>query len=191
MQGGLISGDQPVPATRFETEGLNLETGAPVTAAVALGTTVAVAHGDGCVRLFAGDEPVRTISAHRGAVLAMAAIGTEAVLTGGDDGRCLRISMAGEVEELADFGGAWVDCVAAHGTGWPAGLFYRAGRASVAQTGGAPANIGTSQHRGWFVFRAKGSAFGRGPLWRCPRSGSRGSEAGNPAGWSGPGRISA
>ena len=121
MQGGLS-----LP-TRFETEGMHLNTGAPVTAAIALGGgTVAVAHGDGCVRLFAGEEPVRLIRAHHGAVLAMSAIGEQAVLTGGDDGRCLRISAAGDVEELADFSGTWVDCVAAHGAGGP--LACSAGR---------------------------------------------------------------
>ena len=124
MQGGLSPA--PVPPTRFETGGLHLETGAPVTAAVALGDTIAVAHGDGGVRFFAGDGPPRRVNAHRGAVLSMAAIGTEAVLTGGDDGRCLRISSAGDVEERADVGSGWVDCVAAGGTGGP--LACSAGR---------------------------------------------------------------
>jgi len=122
MQGGLSPAMHPPEGflpTRLETEGLQIDTGAHVTAAEALGDMVVTAHGDGSVRLFAGDAHPREVTAHRGVVLAMAAAGREAVVTGGDDGRFLRVSVDGRVEELADFESGWVDCVAAHG---PAGL---------------------------------------------------------------------
>jgi len=51
----------------------------------------------------------------RGVVLSMATDGDH-ILTGGDDGRFLRVSPEGNIEELASFGTRWVDCVAAsHG----------------------------------------------------------------------------
>ena len=119
MQGGLSPAHRTrkgFPPTRLEAEGLRIDTGAPVTAAVALGQTVVSAHGDGALRLFAGDVGPRDVAVHRGAVLSMTAAGTDAVVTGGDDGRFLRVSVDGSVEQLADFTGAWVDCVAAHGS---------------------------------------------------------------------------
>ena len=118
MQGGLNPARwsyEGFPPTRLETGGRHIDTGAHVTAAVALGEMVVSAHGDGVLRLFAGGAPPRAVAAHRGVVLAMAAVGREAVITGGDDGRLLRVSTDGEAEELADFGRGWVDCVAAHG----------------------------------------------------------------------------
>lgn len=97
--------------TELERRGTRLETGAPVTGAVAAGDLVAVGFGDGSVRLFRpGFAPI-VAKAHRGVVLCMAADGDH-VLTGGDDGRFLRISPDGTVEEVASFGTRWVDCVA-------------------------------------------------------------------------------
>ncbi|QPH53313.1 WD40 repeat domain-containing protein [Pontivivens ytuae] len=100
--------------TQLERQGLTLDTGAPVTAAVSTGTGVAAAFGDGVVRFFRPDEPPLIVEAHRGAVLCLVAEGTSgAVLTGGDDGRFLRVTADGTVEEIASFGTRWVDCVAA------------------------------------------------------------------------------
>lgn len=100
--------------TQLERNGLSLETGAPVTGAVVAGGDVAAALGDGTVLIFRSDGPPKVIEAHRGAVLCIAAESeTGAVLTGGDDGRFLRIAPDGTVEEIARFGSRWVDCVAA------------------------------------------------------------------------------
>jgi WD40 repeat protein len=118
MQGGVspaAPAREAFPPTWLETEGRHVDTGAHVTAAVALGDTGVSAHGDGVLRLLSGDAPPREVTAHRGVVLAMAAAGRAGVVTGGDDGRLLRITTDGEVEELADFGRGWVDCVATHG----------------------------------------------------------------------------
>ena len=118
MQGGLSTAGRTregFPPSPLETSGYWLDTGAHVTAAVALGEKVVTAHGDGCLRFFADGVPPREVKAHHGAVLMMAAADAGSVVTGGDDGRFLRISLDGGVEELAAFDGAWVDCVAAHG----------------------------------------------------------------------------
>ncbi|MEM7191438.1 MAG: WD40 repeat domain-containing protein [Pseudomonadota bacterium] len=96
--------------TALEKRGLKLDFGAPVTAAVAVGEAVAVGFGDGTVRFFRpGYDPV-VAHAHRGAVLCLEADATH-VVTGGDDGRFLRISQEGAVDEIDSFGSRWVDCV--------------------------------------------------------------------------------
>ncbi|MEM7120710.1 MAG: WD40 repeat domain-containing protein [Pseudomonadota bacterium] len=54
------------------------------------------------------------MEAHRGAVLCLAAEGQSgAIVTGGDDGRFLRLSPDGSLKEIASFGTRLVDCVAA------------------------------------------------------------------------------
>ncbi len=100
------------PESELEKRGLKLEFGAPVTGAVAAGDGVAVASGDGAVRFFHPEADPTLTKAHDGAVLCLVA-DADHVLTGGDDGRCLRISCDGHIEEIADFGSRWVDCVAA------------------------------------------------------------------------------
>ena len=100
------------PESELEKRGLKLEIGAPVTGAVATGGAVAVASGDGTVRFFRPETDPTVVKAHDGAVLCLAA-DADHVLTGGDDGRFLRVSPDGQVEEIANFGSRWVDCVAA------------------------------------------------------------------------------
>lgn len=122
MQGG-VTADFPrrnprhpgFNETELERRGIQFKIGAPVTGAVAAGGLVAVGFGDGSVRLFRPDLPPIVAKAHCGVVLCLAA-DRDYVLTGGDDGRFLRISPDGTVEELANFGSRWIDCVAAsHG----------------------------------------------------------------------------
>ncbi|MCY4195866.1 MAG: WD40 repeat domain-containing protein [Rhodobacteraceae bacterium] len=95
----------------FEKRGLKLEIGAPVTGAVPAGGTVAVTSGDGTVRFFHPENGPTTRQAHDGAVLCLVAH-ADGVLTGGDDGRFLRILIDGRIEEVANFGPRWIDCVA-------------------------------------------------------------------------------
>ena len=104
------------PPSKLESLGQWHETGAPVTGAVALGESIITAHGDGRLRLFAEDGSCTSLEAHNGVILAMAFESDRSVVTGGDDGRFLRIRIDGTVDVLADFGDAWVDCVAAHET---------------------------------------------------------------------------
>ncbi len=103
------------PESELEKRGLKIEIGAPVTGAIAAGDAVAVASGDGTVRFFRPETNPTVTKAHNGAVLCLVA-DADHVLTGGDDGRCLRISRDGQIKEIANFGSRWVDCVAAgHG----------------------------------------------------------------------------
>ena len=97
--------------TELERRGKRFETGARVTGAVRSRDAVAAVFGDGSVRFFNPGLSPTLIHAHRGVVLCLAADGNH-ILTGGDDGRFLRISPDGDVEELATFGTKWVDCVA-------------------------------------------------------------------------------
>ena len=101
--------------SELEKYGMKLEIGAPVTGAVAAGEAVALASGDGTIRFFRPETDYTVIKAHEGAVLCIAA-DADHVLTGGDDGRFLRVSPEGQIEEITNFGSRWVDCVAAsHG----------------------------------------------------------------------------
>ena len=98
--------------TELERRGTRFEFGAPITGAVTIGETVATSFGDGTIRFFRpGLDPTVT-QAHKGVVLCIA-VDQNNILTGGDDGRFLQISIDGEVNELANFGTKWVDCVAA------------------------------------------------------------------------------
>ena len=100
--------------TQLERQALAVEAGAPVTGAIPSGTSVAAGFGDGVVRFFRPDEPPIAVKAHSGPVLGLAADDTSgSVFSGGDDGRFLRVSPDGTIEELANFGTRWVDCVAA------------------------------------------------------------------------------
>ena len=104
--------------TSIEVSGLNIQTGAPATGAVLMGVYVVAGFGDGTVRFFHPELPPVTIAAHSGVVLSVAADHEAGhVLTGGDDGRFLRVSPDGSIEEIANFGTRWVDC-AASGAGW-------------------------------------------------------------------------
>lgn len=83
------------------------------------GKTVAFAMGDGRVRLLPADvkeaasdapEPV-----HKGAVLSLIADPTgDGFVSGGDDGRLLRIAPDGSAGEIANHKGKWIDKLAAH-----------------------------------------------------------------------------
>jgi WD40 repeat protein len=96
-------------------------TGAPV-AACAFGRdgrTVAFALGDGRVRLLPADvtatEGAAPEPVHHGAVLSLIADPAgDGFLSGGDDGRLLRIAPDGSASEVAHHKGRWIDRLAAH-----------------------------------------------------------------------------
>jgi len=79
------------------------------------GKTVAMAFGDGLLRLvdIAGGT-TRDVPVHADAAILSAASDGDGFVTGGDDGRFLRIATSGEVREIASFPGKWVGAVAAH-----------------------------------------------------------------------------
>ena len=99
--------------TKFEQRGTEFKLGIPVTNAVSVGNSIAVGFGDGTVRIFTSGQSSKAIKAHKGIVLCMSKDG-DYILTGGDDGRFLKISLKGEVNEIGNFGTRWVDNVTAN-----------------------------------------------------------------------------
>ena len=83
---------QELNKTKFEQRGKEFEFGIPITNSVCLGNSIAVGFGDGTVRIFRSGKNSKTIKAHNGVVLCMAEDGNN-ILTGGDDGRFLKISI--------------------------------------------------------------------------------------------------
>ena len=84
------------------------------------GDTVAAGVGDGTVRIFplGGGEPW-AVAAHDGAVLHLRAFG-DGFISGGDDGRLVRIGRDGGTEVLLRVPGRWVDALAVSGDAWAA-----------------------------------------------------------------------
>jgi hypothetical protein len=74
------------------------------------------ATADGMLHIAAGED-WRAVTAHDGGLLSAAADARDGWLTGGDDGKLMRVSPGGEAAQLADFKGRWVDHVAAHEAG--------------------------------------------------------------------------
>lgn len=84
------------------------------------GRSLHVGLGDGTVHvvdLAARDGEWRTVQAHQGAVLSLCADSKDGALTGGDDGRVMRIAPDGTATELQKFGSKWIEHVAAHESG--------------------------------------------------------------------------
>ena len=99
--------------TKFEQRGTEFKLGIPVINAVSIGNSIAVGFGDGTVRIFTSGQCSEPIKAHKGIVLCMSKDGDH-ILTGGDDGRFLKISLDGEINEIGNFGTRWVDNVTAN-----------------------------------------------------------------------------
>lgn len=113
------SGVLATPDHLLDTRGVSRSLDAFVVAAAFErdGDIVAFALGDGTVRLVsaAAPEEWRTVAAHDGAVLALAADARAgSFLTGGDDGGFLRIGADAAVTPLGRFGARWVEQVASH-----------------------------------------------------------------------------
>lgn len=159
------------PGTTLEQSGQKWSTAAPVTAAVTLGNMVAAGFGDGVVRFFRPESPPIAVQAHRGAVLALA-VDHEAggVLSGGDDGRFLRVSCEGSIDEIATFGSRWVDCVAS-GPGWRACSSGRLALVWRVKDGGSAAALEHPSTVGGLGFDSKGARlavghYGGATVWK-------------------------
>ncbi|MBR0682704.1 WD40 repeat domain-containing protein [Roseomonas eburnea] len=84
------------------------------------GRTCAFALGDGSVRVAAAGDlraAWTSVAAHDGACLAIAPDAKDGVITGGDDGRLMRVASDGTATELAKYGSKWVEQVATHDSG--------------------------------------------------------------------------
>ncbi len=94
---GPFTPPSPPAMTSLTQHVTALETGAHVTAAAFIGATPALALADGAVLLSPGlDE--RRIEAHPDAGILVAACDGSALITGGDDGRIMRIAGDGAAE---------------------------------------------------------------------------------------------
>ena len=111
-----VSADQILNA-----RGVQRELGAfVVAAAFDRAANVAFALGDGTLRLAprSGAGEWRSVAAHDGAALALTADAAPAgFISGGDDGRLVRVGDDGTVAELAGFGMKWVEHVASFADG--------------------------------------------------------------------------
>jgi WD40 repeat protein len=95
------------------------------------GDHCAFALGDGTLRMSSAASPDewRTVEAHDGAVLSLAQdVGPTGFITGGDDGRLLRVGADGAVARLADFGGKWVEHVSSYSDSRAAFIACSAGK---------------------------------------------------------------
>ncbi|HZH45508.1 MAG TPA: WD40 repeat domain-containing protein [Roseococcus sp.] len=113
---------ETAPAFLLESRGSTRELGAWVIGLAfgREGHTLHAGLGDGTVRLgrlAAPTEEWLTVEAHDGAVLSLCADIKDGALTGGDDGRLLRIAPDGAGQELGKYGSRWVEHVAAHESG--------------------------------------------------------------------------
>lgn len=100
--------------TRIEQGARHDDLGAVPVCAATLGETILLACGGGALRIFAPDGSMTAHPLHDGAILSMARVpGEEAVLTGGDDGRFLRVGIDGAATAVAAHPRRWVDHVAA------------------------------------------------------------------------------
>jgi WD40 repeat protein len=84
------------------------------------GRTLHIGLGDGTVHVVDLAERQGDwvkVEAHKGAVLSLCADGKDGALTGGDDGRVMRIAPDGTTTELQKFGSKWIEHVAAHESG--------------------------------------------------------------------------
>ena len=99
--------------TKLEQRGVQYKIDAPVTCSVSINDAVIAGFGDGTVRFFRPDLEPDIIEAHKGVVLCMAN-NDDYIFTGGEDGRFLKISSEGKIEEITNFNSRWVDTVAVH-----------------------------------------------------------------------------
>jgi len=84
------------------------------------GRSLGFALADGTVHMTAParmNEDWTRIEAHDGAVLSATADCKDGLLSGGDDGRLLRIGADGSAAEVARYGSKWIDHVIAHESG--------------------------------------------------------------------------
>jgi WD40 repeat protein len=120
------------PTALIETRGTSFELAAFVVGAVfdRTGTRAAFALGDGSLRVAETSAPsaLQNYMLHDGAVLALAADVRSGFLSGGDDGKFLRLGEDGTVRELAAFGSKWVEQVACFADGKAGVLACAAGK---------------------------------------------------------------
>ena len=129
LQPGAVKADPPLA----EVYGRERALGAPLCGLAWLGGGLVTATGDGLLRVLdAKVVAAAEHAAHTGAILALAAEPKGgSVLSGGDDGRVMRLAADATAPELiAAASGKWIDAVALAATG---ALAWSAGRKAVLQ----------------------------------------------------------
>lgn len=161
-------------ATALRDQGGTFALDAHIVAAVWLGERLALALGDGRVVLLAvapgACRVAREVQAHEGTILgAVPHPDGRAILTGGDDGRLMRLGIDGELTNLLDTGGRWVHELAASPvSGLVAAAVAR--EAIVFRPGQEPHRFGHPTTAGGLAFDPKGrrlavSHYGGVALW--------------------------
>jgi WD40 repeat protein len=125
-----------------------------VTATAFIEKTAAFALGDGSVMLASADT-VSRVNVHPNGSILVAASDGKHLVTGGDDGRVVRLSAAGRTEEIATTEGhAWIDAVA---TGPDGAVAWAAGRKAFVRDGkGAVYSIDVGSSGRGLAFAPKG-----------------------------------
>ncbi len=121
------------PRALIDSRGVTFELEAFVVGAVfdRAGEQAAFALGDGTLRVAdtKSSATLQRFEAHDGAVLALAAdTKPSGFVTGGDDGRFVRIGPDGALQEIAAFGGKWVEHVSSFADGRSGVLACAAGK---------------------------------------------------------------
>mgnify|MGYP003315865203 CR=1 FL=1 len=91
-----------VVKTKLEQRGNEYKIKAPVTGSVVLNNAVVASFGDGSLRFFGLNQEPFEVKAHKGVILTMSSNG-QFVYTGGDDGKFLKVSLTGDIQEIKDF----------------------------------------------------------------------------------------
>jgi WD40 repeat protein len=132
------------PAVSITAYVTPLDAGAPVAAAGFVGNVPALALDDGTV-LLATPEAEQRIPAHPGGSILVAVASGHTFITGGDDGHVMAASRDGDVQEIADEKGKWIDALAARDDGaiaWSSGKNVRArDTAGGIKTFAAPSSV--------------------------------------------------
>ncbi|WDF70911.1 WD40 repeat domain-containing protein [Novosphingobium sp. KACC 22771] len=96
------------------TYGRRLSAGAPITGIIWVADVAMIALGDASVQIVGMAGDTHRIDVHDGAILsACRHPDGVSLISGGDDGKVMRLPLSGSRETLGEFGGKWVDHVAA------------------------------------------------------------------------------
>jgi WD40 repeat protein len=142
------------------------ETGAEVVGAAFLSDAPAFALADGAVVIGEPDAQKRLVAHPEGAILTVVA-DDKTLLTGGDDGRVVATGADGEIREIANEKGRWIDALAQRGgaIAWAAGK-----QVSARDETGAVKTWSAPSTAGGLAFQPKGyrlavAHYGGASLW--------------------------
>ena len=130
-------------ATSLAQAAQAFDAGAHVVAAAFLDGLPALALADGAV-LIGGPDEQKRVAAHPDAAMLTAISDGRILLTGGDDGRVVAVKADGDVEEIADEKGRWIDALASRGRAcaWSAGKQVRVrDETGAGRTWSAPSTV--------------------------------------------------